>query len=207
MRRMRQLGLAALAPKPALSRPDPEHRVDPSLLRGVTVTGPDPVWRTDLPSLRRLGGFGSLAAILDGYSRKVLAGRLSHTLEPRCCLDCRDDALRVGRPVISNSDQGGQFTRLAFTGRRAAAGIRISMAGRGRAHDHILVERWWQSVHYAAVYLNGYETVDAAYQGLHRYFEFYNYQRPHQTLDYRTPTEVSVDRTLILSPTEAEGLP
>jgi putative transposase len=207
LRLMRQMGLAAIYPKPGLSRPDPDHRVYPYLLRGVPVTGPDHVWSTDITYIRLLGGFVYLAAILDWYSRKVLAWRLSNTLETRFCLDCLDDALRVGRPLIFNSDQGVQFTSLAFTCRLAEAGVRISMDGRGRAHDNIFVERLWRSVKYEEVYPKGYETVDAAYQGLHRYFEFYNHQRPHQALDYRTPAEVYADRTLILSPTEAEGLP
>jgi len=207
MRLMRQMGLAAIYPKPALSRPDPDHRVYPYLLRGVTITGPDHVWSTDITYLRLLGGFMYLVAILDGYSRKVLAWRLSNTLETRFCLDCLDEALRVGRPVIFNSDQGVQFTSTVFTGRLAEAGIRISMDGRGRAHDNIFVERLWRSVKYEEVYPKGYETVEAAYQGLHCYFEFYNHQRPHQALDYRTPAEVYADRATILSPTSAEGLP
>ena len=137
MRQMRQMGLAAIYPKPALSCPDPDHRLYPYLLRGVTITGPDQVWSTDITYLRLLTGFVYLVAILDWYSRKVLAWRLSNTLETRFCLDCLDDALRVGRPLIFNTDQGTQFTSAAFTGRLAQVGIRISMDGRGRAHDNI----------------------------------------------------------------------
>ena len=146
LRLMRQMGLAAIYPKPALSRPDPDHRLYPYLLRGVTVTGPDQVWSTDITYIRLLRGFVYLAAILDWYSRKVLAWRLSNTLETRFCLDCLDEALRRGQPSIFNSDQGAQFTSTGFTGRLAQAGIRISMDGRGRAHDNIFVERLWRSV-------------------------------------------------------------
>ena len=173
LRLMRQMGLAAIYPKPALSRPDPDHRHYPYLLRGVTVTGPDHVWSTDITYIRLLRGFVYLAAILDWHSRKVLAW---------------------------------QFTSTVFTSRLAQAGIRISMDGRGRAHDNIFVERLWRSVKYEEVYPNGYDTLDEAYHGLHRYFEFYNHQRPQQALDYRTPAEVYADRAIILSPRDAEVL-
>lgn len=207
VRLMRQMGLAAIYPKPALSRPDPDHRLYPYLLRGVTVTGPDHVWSTDITYIRLRRGFVYLAAILDWYSRKVLAGRLSNTLETRFCLDGLDEALRAGQPLIFNWEQGAQFTSTAFTGRLAQAGIRISRDGRGRAHDNIFVERLWRSVKSEQVYPNGYDTLDDAYHGLYRYFDFYNHQRPHQALGYQTPAEVYADRSLILSPTGAEDLP
>lgn len=207
LRLMGQMGLAAIYPKPTLSCPDPDHRLYPYLPRGVTITGPDHVWSTDITYLRLLTGFVYLVAILDGYSRKVLAWRLSNTLETRFCLDCLEDALRVGRPLIFNSDQGAQFTSTVFTGRLAQAGIRISMDGRGRAHDNIFVARLWRSVKYEEVYPNGYDTLDDAHHGPHRYFEFYNHQRPHQALDYRTPAEVYADRAVTLSSTSAEALP
>ena len=152
------------------------------------------MWSTDITSIRLLTGLVYLAAILDGYSRKVLAWRLSNTLETQLCLDCLEDALRVGQPLIFNSDQGRQFTSTVFTSRLAQAGIRISLDGRGRAHDNIFVERLWRSVKYEEVYPNGYQTMDEAYRGRHRYFEFYNHQRPHQALGYRTPAEVYGDR-------------
>jgi putative transposase len=207
LRLMRQMGLAAIYPKPALSRSAPDHDIYPYWLRGVTVTGPDHVWSTDITYIRLRRGFVYLAAILDWYSRLVLAWRLSNTLETRFCLDCLDEALRRGLPLIFNSDQGAQFTSTAFTSRLAQAGIQISMDGRGRAHDNIFVERLWRSVKYEEVYPNGYDTLEEAYHGLRRYFEFYNHQRPHQALGYRTPAEVYADRTIILSPTGAEGLP
>lgn len=207
LRLMRQMGLAAIYPKPALSRANPDHRRYPYLLRGVTVTGPDHVWSTDITYIRLSRGFVYLVAILDWYSRKVLAWRLSNTLETHFCLDCLDEALRISQPLIFNTDQGAQFTSLAFTGHLVQAGIRISMDGRGRAHDNIFVERLWRSVKYEEVYPNGYDTLDDAYRGLYRYFDFYNHQRPHQALGYQTPAEVYADRSLILSPTGAEALP
>ena len=153
------------------------------------------------PGLRLSG------AILDWYSRKVLAWRLSNTLETRFCLDCLDEALRGGQPLIFNTDQGAQFTSMAFTTRLAQAGIRISMDGRGRVHDNIFVERLWRSVKYEEVYPNAYDTLDDAHQGLYRYFDFYNHQRPHQALNYRTPAEVYADRPLLLPSARTEDLP
>ncbi len=129
----------------------------------------------------------------DWYSRKVLAWRLSNALETTFCLDCLDEALARRQPVIFNTDQGTQFTSTAFTGRLAVAGIQISMDGRGRAHDNIFVKRLWRSVKYEEVYPNAYDTLDQAYHGLDRYFEFYNHQRPHQALNYQTPAEVYAD--------------
>lgn len=207
MRLMHQMGLATIYPKPTLSRPNADHRRYPYLLRGTPVTGPDHVWSTDITYIRLTRGFVYLAAILDWYSRKVLAWRLSNTLETRFCLDCLDEALRPCQPLIFNTDQGAQFTSTAFTDRLTQAGIRISMDGRGRAHDNIFVERLWRSVKYEEVYPNGYDTLDNAYHGLYRYFDFYNHQRPHQALDYRTPAEVYADRAIILSPRDAEVLP
>jgi putative transposase len=207
MRLMSQLGLSAIYPKPRLSQPDPDHRLYPYLLRGVKVTRPDHVWSTDITYIRLSRGFVYLAAILDWYSRKVLAWRLSNTLETQFCLDCLEEALRPSQPLIFNTDQGAQFTSTTFTGRLARAGIRISMDGRGRAHDNIFVERLWRSVKYEEVYPNAYNTLDDAHHGLHRYFDFYNRQRPHQALDYRTPAEVYADRSPSLSPVDAEDLP
>ena len=123
------------------------------------------------------------------------------------CLDCLDEALRISQPLIFNTDQGAQFTSLAFTGHLVQAGIRISMDGRGRTHDNIFAERLGRSVKYEEVDPNGYDTPDDAYRGLYRYFEFDNHQRPHQALGYRTRVEVYADRTVILSPRDAEALP
>ena len=146
IRLMTEMGLQAIYPKPATSMPHPDHQVYPYLLRGVTVTGPDQVWSTDITYIHLPSGFGYLVAILDGYSRKVLAWRLSNTVETGFYLECLEEALEPGKPLIFNTDQGAQFTSLVFTRRLAQAGIRISMDGRGRAHDNIFVERLWQSV-------------------------------------------------------------
>jgi len=206
-RLMAELGLAVIYPRPGLSQPNPEHRLYPYLLRGVTVTGPDHVWSTDITYIRLNRGFVYLVAILDWYSRKVLGWRLSNTLETRFCLDCLEEALQPCRPRIFNTDQGAQFTSTGFTSRLVQAGIQISMDGRGRCHDNIFVERLWRSVKYEEVYPNAYDTPDNAYRGLHQYFNFYNDQRPHQALGYRTPAEVYADRSSILSPIDAEDPP
>lgn len=194
VRLMAELGLQVIYPKPATSQPGADRRVYPYLLREMAVTVPDQVWSTDITYIRLTGGFVYLVAILDWYSRKVLAWRLSNTLETTFCLECLDEALAHRLPMIFNTDQGTQFTSLAFTGRLAQAGIQISMDGRGRAHDNIFVERLWRSVKYEEVYPKAYETLNQAYQGLAQYFVFYNDQRPHQALNYRTPAEVYADR-------------
>lgn len=201
IRLMAELGLQAIYPKPATSQPGADHRVYPYLLHGMAVTVPDQVWSTDITYIRLTGGFVYLVAILDWYSRKVLAWRLSNTLETTFCVECLDEALAHRLPMIFNTDQGTQFTSLAFTGRLAQAGVRISMdgRGRGRAHDNIFVERLWRSVKYEEVYPKAYETLDQAYQGLEQYFVFYNDQRPHQALSYRTPAEVYADRLTLLA--------
>ena len=194
VRLMTELGLQAIDPKPVTSPSCAAHRIYPYLLRGVAVTVPDQVWSTDITYIRLTGGFVYLVAILDWYSRKVLAWQLSNTLETTFCLECLEGALAHRQPMIFNTDQGTQFTSVAFTGCLAQAGIRISMDGRGRAHDNSFVERLWRSVKYEEVYPKAYETLDPAYQGLAQYFVFYNDQRPHQALNYRTPAEVYADR-------------
>ncbi len=155
-RLMRVLGLAGMAPGPATSKPHPEHKIYPYLLRGVAVTRPNHVWSTDITYIRLAHGFAYLVAIIDWYSRRVLAWRLSNTLEAGFCVDCLEDALRVhGRPTVFNTDQGSQFTSTAFTRVLLDAGINISMDGRGRALDNIFVERLWRTVKYEDVYLKG----------------------------------------------------
>jgi len=190
-RLMRVLGLAGMAPGPATSKPHPEHTLYPYLLRGVAVTRPNQVWSTDITYIRLAHGFAYLVAIIDGYSRRVLAWRLSNTLEAGFCVDCLDDALRVhGRPAVFNTDQGSQFTSAAFTGGLLDAGIDISMDGRGRALDNIFVERLWRTVKYEDVYIKGYASLPELLLGLTEYFAFYNGERPHQSLGYRTPDDV-----------------
>jgi putative transposase len=190
-RLMGVLGLAGMAPGPHTSKPHPEHIVYPYLLRGVSITRPDQVWSTDITYVRLAHGFAYLVAIIDWYSRRVLAWRLSNTLESRFCVDCLEEALRTHRaPEIFNTDQGAQFTSTVFTQVLKDAEIAISMDGRGRALDNIFVERLWRSVKYEDVYPRGYETLPELLLGLTEYFAFYNRERPHQALGYRTPEQV-----------------
>ena len=185
------LGLAGMAPGPNTSRPHPQHRVYPYLLRGVMVTHPNHVWSTDITYIRLAHGCVYLLAVIDWYSRKVLAWRVSNTLEGGFCVEGLEHAVqRYGIPEIFNTDQGCQFTADAFTGVLKAHGIVISMDGRGRALDNIFVERLWRSVKYEDVYLRGYATLPELLAGLTEYFVFYNTARLHQSLNYMTPDEV-----------------
>ena len=190
-RLMRILGLAGMAPGPNTSQPHPEHKVYPYLLRGVEVTRPNQVWSTDITYVRLAHGFAYLVAIIDWYARRVLAWRLSNTLEAGFCVDCLEEALRAhGRPEIFNTDQGSQFTSTAFTGVLLREEIAISMDGRGRALDNIFVERLWRSVKYEDIYLKRYASLPELLLGLTEYFAFYNQERPHQSLGYLTPEAV-----------------
>ena len=190
-RLMQRLGLAGMAPGPHTSQPHPEHTVYPYLLRGVAITRPNQAWSTDITSIRLAQGFGYLVAIIDWYSRKVLTWRLSNTLDVGFCADSLQEALRCfGIPEIFNTDQGAQFTSHAFIDALKAYPIRISMDGRGRAADNIFVERLWRTVKYEDIYLKDYETLAHVQGGLKTYFAFYNGERPHQSLGYRTPDVV-----------------
>jgi putative transposase len=189
-RLMRLMGLEAVYPKPKLSRAGRGHKIYPYLLRDVTIERPDQVWSTDITYVPLACGFMYLAAVIDWYSRYVIAWRLSNTLDGAFCLDMLDEALRLGKPAVFNTDQGVQFTAEAFTGRLLSAGVAVSMDGRGRCLDNVFVERLWRSVKYEDIYLHGYETVPQLRQGLERYFPFYNEQRMHQALDYQTPAAV-----------------
>jgi putative transposase len=189
-RLMRTMGLQAVGPKPRLSVPHPGHRVYPYLLRDVPITRVDQVWSTDITYVRLRHGFVYLVAVLDWFSRYVLAWELSVTVDGQFCLDALETALADGTPEVFNTDQGAQFTASAFTDRVEAAGAQVSMDGRGRALDNVFVERLWRSVKYEEVYLHDYGTVPNARAGLGRYFQFYNHERPHQALGYRTPADV-----------------
>jgi putative transposase len=189
-RLLRLLGVEAIYPKPATSTPAPGHRIYPYLLRDVPITHVDQVWSTDITYIRLDRGWIYLVAVLDWYSRYVLAWEVSNTLDSDFCLAALDRALARGRPTIFNTDQGSQFTSHAFTGRLQGADVQISMDGRGRALDNIFVERLWRSVKYEEVYLKSYPTVPAAIDGLGAYFRFYNEERLHQSLAYRTPSAV-----------------
>jgi putative transposase len=189
-RLVRTMGLLAIYPGPKMSQPAPSHRIHPYLLRGVAITQPNFVWSTDITYIRLAHGFVYLVAIMDWYSRYVLAWRLSTSLETHFCVEALDQALSSSAPAIFNTDQGAQFTGVEFTSRLDQRGIRISMDGRGRALDNIFVERLWRSVKWEEVYLNSYGSVRDAWHGLDRYFAYYNHERPHQALAYLTPAEV-----------------
>ena len=189
-RLMRTMGLEAIYPKPRLSRPGEGHRIYPYLLRGVKVERPDQVWSADITYVPMTSGFMYLAAVIDWYSRYVVAWRLSNTLDGSFCLEMLEEAVRGGRPEVFNTDQGVQFTAAAFVGCLERAGVAVSMDGRGRALDNVFVERLWRSVKYEDIYIQGYESVSELHRGLARYFGFYNDERLHQSLDYRTPAAV-----------------
>lgn len=188
-RLMRRMGLVAIYPKPRLSSGGPDHKVYPYLISGITVDRPDQVWAADITYIRLAHGFVYLVAIMDWHSRYVVAWELSTTLDRNFCLEALGAALRRSKPEIFNTDQGPQFTSEAFTGVLEAAGIRVSMDGRGRVSDNIFLERLWRSVKYEEVYLHEYRTVADAHRHLAAYFRFYNDERPHEALDYRTPHE------------------
>ena len=192
-RLMEVMGLEAIYPRPKLSVPGSGHRIYPYLLRGVKIERPDQVWSTDITYVGLPGGFMYLAAVIDWYSRYVIAWRLSNTLDGSFCLEMLEEALSLGKPEVFNTDQGAQFTAEAFTGRLLAAGVAVSMDGKGRCLDNIFVERFWRSVKYEDIYLRCYETVPQLWDGLGRYFPFYNEERMHQSLDYQTPAVVYWD--------------
>jgi putative transposase len=184
------LGLEAIVVHRRLSTPAPGHRIYPYLLRGVPIERVDHVWSTDITYIRLRHGFAYLVAVLDWYSRYVLAWELAPTLDTEFCVTALETALRHGRPEIFNTDQGAQFTSVTFTGRLEAAGVQISMDGRGRALDNVFVERLWRSVKYEEVYLKDYAGFTDAVRNLAVYFRFYNRERLHQALGYRTPAAV-----------------
>jgi putative transposase len=189
-RLLRLMGLEAIYPKPKLSLAGRGHRIYPYLLRDVRIEWVDQVWSTDITYIPMATGFMYLAATIDWYSRYVIAWRLSNTLDGSFCLEMLDEALSLGRPAVFNTDQGVQFTAEAFTARLVSAGVAVSMDGKGRCLDNVFVERLWRSVKYENVYLYRYETVPELEVGLRLYFRFYNEERLHQSLDYRTPAAV-----------------
>lgn len=187
-RLMRLMGLESIAPKPKTSEPHPEHPVYPYLLRHLEISRPNQVWATDITYIPMKTGFLYLVAIMDWYSRRVLAWRLSNTLDSTFCVDALEEALsRFGPPAIFNTDQGSQFTADAFTKPLRDRGIAISMDGKGRCIDNVFVERLWRSLKYEEVYLHVYDTPQEARAGIGRYVDFYNEKRPHQALGYQTP--------------------
>ena len=195
-RLMQRMGLQAIYPKPRLSDPNKQHKKYPYLLRGVEIERTDQVWSTDITYIRLEKGFVYLTAVIDWHSRYVLSWSVSISMEADFCVEVLKAALNKGKPEIFNTDQGSQFTSDDFTGCLLAEGIAISMDGKGRAIDNVFVERLWRSVKYEEVFLRDYKTVREAKNGLARYFEFYNNERPHQALGYRTPREVYFSRTV-----------
>ena len=193
IRLMRMMGLQAIYPKPKLSRPGKNHRIYPYLLKGVEVNSPNQVWSADITYIRLRKGFIYLMAILDWYSRYVLAWEISITLDAEFCVSALHRALMISKPEIFNTDQGAQFTSEQFLGVLERNDIQISMDGRGRALDNVFVERLWRTVKYEEVYLKEYETVIEAVEGIRGYFEFYNERRFHQSLGYKTPAEVYLE--------------
>jgi putative transposase len=189
-RLMELLGIEAVYPKPKLSQPGEGYRIYPYLLRGTTVERVNQVWSTDITYIRMAQGFLYLVAVMDWFSRFVLSWSLSLTLEVEFWVEALKRALRRGRPDIFNSDQGSQFTTEKFTGELAERQIAISMDGRGRCMDNIFVERLWRSLKYEEVYLKDYASVAEARAGIAGYFQFYNHERLHQSLDYRTPAAI-----------------
>jgi putative transposase len=206
-RLFRLLGLEAIYPKPKTSTPAPGHRIYPYLLRGVPITHTDQVWSTDITYIRLAQGWIYLVAILDWYSRYVLAWEVSNTLDSAFCVSALERALAQARPAIFNTDQGSQFTSQEFTSRLLAAEVRISMDGRGRALDNVFVERLWRTVKYEEVYLKSYATVPVAIQSLGEYLRFYNEERLHQALGYQTPAAVYQRRGRALASSESGSRP
>jgi putative transposase len=188
-RLLRLMGLEAIHPKPKLSA-GRGHKIYPYLLRGVPIDRVGQVWSADITYLPLPSGFMYLAATIDWYSRYVVAWRLSNTLDGAFCRDTLDEALATGTPEVFNTDQGVQFTAGAWVERVEAAGVRVSMDGRGRCLDNVFVERLWRTVKYEDVFLRGYESVPELERGLKAYFAFYNEARLHQSLGYKTPAEV-----------------
>jgi putative transposase len=210
-RLMRKMGIAALGPKPRTTTPAPGHKIYPYLLRDLAIDRPNQVWAADITYIPIGRGFLYLVAIMDWASRAVLSWRLSNTMDASFCISALEEALaRFGRPEIFNTDQGSQFTSAAFTGTLAAAGVRISMDGRGRWMDNVFIERLWRSLKHEDVYLKGYADGRQARAGIGAWIAFYNTRRPHQALGNKTPMAVwragvtgalddrAVDMTLVL---------
>ena len=197
---MQRMGIEALYRKPNTSKPAPGHKIYPYLLRNLPVTRPNQVWAMDITYIPMARGFVYLAAVVDWFSRRVLAWRLSITMEVEFCLEAVNEALAGhGRPEIFNTDQGSQFTSSAFTDVLVEHGIAISMDGKGAWRDNVFVERIWRSVKYEEVYLRAYDTVSEARASIGRYLGFYNSKRPHSSLDRQTPDQAYFTRRPLIA--------
>ena len=208
-RLMRLMGLEGLVPRPGTSNAAPGNKIYPYLLRGAAISEPNHVWASDITYIPMANGFLYLVAIIDWASRAVLAWRLSNTMDSAFCVEALEEALkRYGKPRIFNTDQGAQFTSAAFTGKLEAAGVAISMDGRGRFMDNIFIERLWRSIKYEEVHLKAYADGREARAGIGQWMEFYNHRRPHQAMDNRTPMAVWREgRQCADEPAEAVDMP
>jgi putative transposase len=187
---MRKMGIEAVYRRPNTSKPAPGHKIYPYLLRGLTIDRPNQVWATDITYIPMARGFVYLCAVMDWFARRILAWRLSNTMEAEFCIEALEDALaKHGKPGIFNTDQGSQFSGAAFTGVLTREDIAISMDGKGAWRDNVFVERFWRSVKYEEVYLRAYDDVPEARASIGRYLDFYNRRRPHTALDRRTPDQ------------------
>ena len=189
-RLMHLMGIQALIPKRNLSKPDKDHLIFPYLLRNVKITETNQVWSTDITYIPMYKGFAYLVAVIDWFSRYVLAWELSNSLDVYFCLAALDRALRTGKPEIFNTDQGSQFTSKIYVQRILSENISLSMDSKGRAFDNIFIERLWRSLKYEDIYLKDYQNLPELKEGLKNYFHFYNNQRGHQSLGYKTPLEI-----------------
>jgi putative transposase len=190
-RLMRSMGLQSVAPKPGTSKPHPDHKVYPYLLRNLVVDHPNQVRCTDITYIRMAGGFVYLTAVMDWYSRFVLSWEVSVTMDAEFCVSALERSLRLyGSPEIFNTDQGAQYTSNEFTGILREHGVQISMDGKGRAMDNIFIERLWRTVKYEEIYLKEYKTVSELKTALKTYFNFYNYERPHKSLGGKSPADI-----------------
>ncbi len=196
-RLMQKMGLQAIYPRPRPNYERHDHKIYPYLLKGFKIVRPNQVWSTDITYIPLQNGFMYLVAVIDWYSRYVLAWKLSNTLDGHFCQVALHHALTQGRPEIFNTDQGVQFTAIDFTDILTQAQIQISMDGRGRALDNIFIERFWRSLKYEDIYLWDYASGPELLAGLQRYFSFYNLERPHQSLDYRTPADVHFTQNVL----------
>jgi putative transposase len=184
------MGIQALIPKRNLSKHNKDHHIFPYLLRNIDITETDQVWSTDITYIPMYKGFAYLVAVIDWFSRYVLSWEISNTLDVYFCLNALDKALRSGKPEIFNTDQGSQFTSLSFVNKVLDNNIRLSMDSKGRALDNIFIERLWRSLKYEDIYLKEYQSFPELYEGLRKYFNFYNNERSHQALGYKTPVEI-----------------
>ena len=192
-RLMRRMGLQSVAPKPGTSKPNPRHKIYPYLLRNLVIDHPDQVRCTDITYIRMSGGFVYLTAVMDWYSRFVLSWEVSITMDTEFCVSALERSLRLyGSPEIFNTDQGSQYTSKEFTGILHDHGVKISMDGKGRAMDNIMIERLWRSVKYEEIYLKEYKSVSELKAALKTYFHFYNYERPHKGLGGKSPADIYI---------------